>query len=384
VRVAELEALVVARERALRKVAEVDAEIGLRVEELAADSPLLPAARAYNRDAARRRRRLETEILPAHVEALVAALTRLRGTLQRTELETARDFEGARVQLDHYATKAETLAKLKQKRDVKRLEKQQQQQQAAAGAATPLGGAFETAALSGSSTKRDEPQPQPQQQEPLPSCRADKRYARNVAKLRAARRDFVATTAAGCRVYATAVADRWHDVAPVLGRIVAWDRTLAQVTASETMPALEEAERRQRECPDVVPLESRIVAVRVNARDFKWRPGRDRAHVPQDAPPSRTAPTLDSLSSDGRVEDYDDDDDDDPRAHHQQWPALDGGESPDEAVPVAAAVAYGVLDDDEASDDDDAYDDDDDATDDDEAVPSFQQQDHSTAIRDID
>jgi len=236
-RVGKIEELVKQRDIAIRAVLEKEAELCIRIEEMAAASPLELAANAFTQEYDRRRRKLETSLLRQHIDTVSDMCQRWRETLIRIEGEVARDQEASRVQLDHYAHKAEVLRKAKQRRDLQQLEKQTvMAAKAKAGQAAP-----QVAAI---------------------SKKADEKYLRNEAKYKAAQSDFEATTQSAIRAYDTAVIDRWHDLAPLFSELLSFDTSLSDLVSIEAMPLRQTAENTVANSPPVLPLASRVVAAR--------------------------------------------------------------------------------------------------------------------------
>lgn len=214
------------RETTLKAVFEAEAELMARLDELAAQSPLEPTVNGLTSELHRQRRSVES-LLAEHMDALRYACTRWKDTLLEADKDVSKDQEAARVQLDHYADKADGLRKAKEKRDMANLEKTAE------------------AVKDG-------------KQGPRANAKADDKYNRNEIKLKAAQDDFKATTATAVRVFDTGVMDRWNDLTPLVGQLLNFQTSLLEV-ADQAQPNIAAGHASLKALPTVVPLTARIL-----------------------------------------------------------------------------------------------------------------------------
>lgn len=213
-KIAKLKELFEERDAAMRKVRALESEIYEDLESLAETPPIKNAAIKLRQDHERRGDR--------DFDDVRSLLSRWHSILGRADLEIKRDYDSARLQLDHYARKSDHLKKQKDKRDLSRGVEAR--------------------------TANDD--------------KADERCARNERKHLAAQRDFHQTTASSIRAYDAILHDKWHDLVPILQSIV--DFHNANIALVDDAAHLRQgaADILSTALPNVVPLNTRIVTAR--------------------------------------------------------------------------------------------------------------------------
>mmetsp|Transcript_26656 Transcript_26656/g.86308 ORF Transcript_26656/g.86308 Transcript_26656/m.86308 type:complete len:398 (+) Transcript_26656:82-1275(+) len=232
-KVAALKSLFEQHDEALRRVLALQSEMHLRLEDLAKASPLEKGTSKFVAEFPRKKHAVE-QALQHFTTGVRGLCQRWHAALSRADREIARDFDAARLQRDHYSTKADALRKAKEKRDLARLEKELEQE---------IDGLQVVVANDAQQKK------------------ADERYQRNEAKRRAAETDLHTTTASAIRAYDTIVNERWHELAPIVGYVLQLERRdhKAHADANDTLDAVE---RLFTATPTLVPLQTRIVKAR--------------------------------------------------------------------------------------------------------------------------
>lgn len=282
-RLAKLQESLAKRDGLLRQLVACESDLGARLADLAAASPIEAAAASLSRDFARTRQMLESSVLPESSEAFSELISRWCDELDKADQATFRDQDDARIQLDHYQEKASVLRKAKEKRDLAALEK------AANDAKNEI--------KSKASTK---------------NAAADEKLLRNEAKLKTARADYEEATAAAIRVYDSAVLERWHDLTPLLGRILAFEMTLAKLRGHDAEPNLRECHQTLQNIPtNLIPLRSRLYFAKMNQAPLQKMPlieaaaeeTQDDQKMPVRAPPS--PPKIEEEIEEVRADDND-------------------------------------------------------------------------------